>query len=163
MKNLDFTKKRFQHENLYWNYRLGGLQAALGLSQIKKLDKTILKKMNQGKIYYELLSKYSNLIELQPIEYKGIKNHYWVFGVLLKQAGIRDSVMEKLLLQGIETRPFFFPLHLQKALPSQFRDVNKKLSVSEFLGNNGLYIPMGNHVNKNTQDLIVNKLIEIIN
>ncbi len=163
MKNLDFTKKRFQHENLYWNYRLGGLQAALGLSQIKKLDKTILKKMNQGKIYYELLSKYSNLIELQPIEYKGIKNHYWVFGVLLKQAGIRDSVMEKLLLQGIETRPFFFPLHLQKALPSQFRDENKKLSVCEFLGNNGLYIPMGNHVNKNTQDLIVNNLIEIIN
>ena len=30
--------------------------------KLKKLDKTILKKMNQGKIYYELLSKYSNLI-----------------------------------------------------------------------------------------------------
>ena len=56
--------------------------------------------MNQGKIYYELLSKYSNLIELQPIEYKGIKNHYWVLELLLKQAGIRDSVMEKLLCKA---------------------------------------------------------------
>tara|TARA_X000000950_G_scaffold180425_1_gene218839 strand:+ start:2250 stop:3383 length:1134 start_codon:yes stop_codon:yes gene_type:complete len=163
MKNLDFTKKRFQHDNLYWNYRLGGLQAALGLSQIKKLDKTILKKMNQGKVYYELLSKYSNLIELQPLEYRGIKNHYWVFGVLLRKAGIRDSVIEKLLLEGIETRPFFFPLHLQNALPPEYRDENKELGVSEFLGNNGLYLPMGNHINKNKQHLIVNKLIEIIN
>ena len=30
MRNLDFkSKTRFQHDNLYWNYRLGGLQAAL--------------------------------------------------------------------------------------------------------------------------------------
>ena len=163
MKNLDFTKKRFQHENLYWNYRLGGLQAALGLSQIKKIDKTIKKKMNQGKIYHELLSKYTNLIELQPLEYKGIKNHYWVFGVLLKQPGIRDHVMEKLLSQGIESINLFFPLHLQNALPSEFRDINRELGVSEFLGNNGLYIPMGTHVNKSIKNLIVNKLIEIIN
>jgi len=163
MKNLDFSRKRFQHENLYWNYRLGGLQAALGLSQIKKLDKTILKKMNQGKVYYELLNKYSDLIQLQPLEYKGIKNHYWVFGVWLKKKGIRDKVMEKLLLQGIETRPFFYPLHLQKALPSKFKNKNNDLSVSESLGNNGLYLPMGSHINKSKQAMIVEKFIEIIN
>ncbi len=163
MKNLDFSRKRFQHENLYWNYRLGGLQAALGLSQIKKLDKTILKKMNQGKVYYELLNKYSDLIQLQPLEYKGIKNHYWVFGVWLKKKGIRDKVMEKLLLQGIETRPFFYPLHLQKALPSKFKNKNNGLSVSESLGNNGLYLPMGSHINKSKQAMIVEKFIEIIN
>lgn len=163
MKNLDFSKKRFQHENLYWNYRLGGLQAALGLSQIKKLDKTILKKINQGKEYYKLLSKYNDLIQLQPLEYKGVKNHYWVFGVLLKKNGIRDNVMKELLLHGIETRPFFFPLHLQKALPSKFKNINNDLSTSESLGKNGLYLPMGSHINKRTQSMIVKKFIEIIN
>ena len=45
MKNLDFDpKRRFQHDNLYWNYRLGGLQAALGISQTDNLEKTISKK-----------------------------------------------------------------------------------------------------------------------
>ena len=29
MRNLDFNNsKRFVHENLYWNYRMGGLQAS---------------------------------------------------------------------------------------------------------------------------------------
>ena len=38
MRNLGFNNsKRFVHDNLFWNYRLGGLQAALGISQIKNL------------------------------------------------------------------------------------------------------------------------------
>ena len=35
MRNLDFdNSRRFIHESMYWNYRVGGLQAALGYSQI---------------------------------------------------------------------------------------------------------------------------------
>ena len=41
MRNLDFTKERFKHENFYWNYRLSGLQASLGISQLKNLDNVI--------------------------------------------------------------------------------------------------------------------------
>ena len=51
MRNLDFNnKKRFVHENLYWNYRLSGLQAALGLSQIKAINSTIRRKIIQAKL-----------------------------------------------------------------------------------------------------------------
>ena len=33
MRNLDFTpEKRFQHDNFYWNYRLGGLQLPRNIS-----------------------------------------------------------------------------------------------------------------------------------
>ena len=40
MRNLDFDNyKRFIHENLYWNYRMGGLQASLARSQINNIDK----------------------------------------------------------------------------------------------------------------------------
>ena len=36
MRNLDFRSKvRFQHNNLYWNYRLSGLQAALEFRNYK--------------------------------------------------------------------------------------------------------------------------------
>ena len=49
MRNLGFVaSKRFVHENLYWNYRLGGLQSALGISQLKNLNKTIDIKIKQG-------------------------------------------------------------------------------------------------------------------
>jgi perosamine synthetase len=42
MRNLGFRpEKRFQHDEFYWNYRLGGLQASLGVSQLKNLEKNI--------------------------------------------------------------------------------------------------------------------------
>ena len=46
-ENLDFSQDRFKHKNLYWNYRLGGLQAALGNSQLNNMKKTISQKIEQ--------------------------------------------------------------------------------------------------------------------
>ena len=34
-----------------------------------------------------------------------------------KKENIRDKLIEDLLKAGIETRPFFWPLHLQPSLP----------------------------------------------
>ena len=56
MRNLDFNcSTRFQQNNLYWNYRLGGLKAALGISQSKNLKRFIENKIRQGHIYDEFL------------------------------------------------------------------------------------------------------------
>ncbi len=162
MRNLDFTsKERFKHENLYWNYRLGGLQAALGISQLTQIENQIKNKINQGKVYQNLLKEHTSLLTLPLEETRDIKNHYWVFGVLLKIENIRDNVIEDLLNRGIETRPFFWPLHLQSALPKEFK-TKEKLENSENLGSNGLYLPLGGHVSSKKQKYIVQNLIEVI-
>ena len=161
MRNLDFTNtNRFKHQNLYWNYRISGLQAALGISQISNLEKVIAKKRNQGLNYQKLLSEYTGHITLplDTIENK-LENHYWVFGVLLKDEGIRDKLINNLHEDGIETRPFFWPLHLQPALKHKMNDKVISLPNSEKLGNDGLYLPLGNHINYSVQKKIVEKLI----
>ena len=160
MRNLDFSEKRFIHENLYWNYRLSSLQAALGISQLKNIDKVIEKKVSQGGYYIEKLKKYNKLIKL-PINNKDQNNHFWVFGILLMKDNIRDIVIKDLKHNGIETRPFFWPLHLQPALPKKFKN-NVSLPVSENLGNNGFYIPIGSHLKKSDQDKIINCLVESV-
>ena len=163
MRNLDFNNKnRFKTDNLYWNYRMSGLQAALGMSQINKLDKIIKMKILQGNIYQELLSNHEEIIKLPLKEYNKTINHYWVFGVVLKINKIRDNVIGKLYQQGIETRPFFWPLHLQPSLPKEYKNQNSDLSVSENIGFNGLYLPMGSHINKKNQKEIINNLVSII-
>ncbi len=162
MRNLDFTsEKRFQHDNFYWNYRISGLQAALGKSQINDMDKTIKNKISQGNYYQELLKDQEDLIQLPLKEANGVQNNYWVFGILLKKENIREKVTEELYKNGIETRPFFWPLHLQKAL-LRGNESNDRLIVSENLGVNGFYIPMGEHVNKKTQKFIITTLINSI-
>ena len=90
------------------------------------------------------------------------KNHFWVFGVLLNKQNKRDKVMEKLLDKKIETRPFFWPLHLQPALGDMYKSKVKKLKTSENLGKNGLYIPIGTHVSKQDQEFIIDSLLSII-
>tara|TARA_B100000242_G_scaffold245232_1_gene185692 strand:+ start:631 stop:1746 length:1116 start_codon:yes stop_codon:yes gene_type:complete len=160
MRNLDFNStERFKTENLYWNYRLSGLQASLGLSQIKKMKKTIDLKIKQGNYYTELLKDYDELFQLPLKENNGSLNHYWVYGVVLKKENIRDNLMEDLFKAGIETRPFFWPLHLQPSLPKIFSKLNNELPNSEYIGKNGLYIPLGSHVSKKMQKKIVQQLI----
>jgi perosamine synthetase len=155
MINLDFNnQERFKHNNLYWNYRLTGLQAALGISQLKRIDKTIKMKIIQGNRYLDLLKKYNVNVQVPLKENKYSKNHFWVFGVVLNNKNIRDLVITKLEENHIETRPFFWPLHLQPALIKNIKQ-NKVLVNTEFIAKNGLYLPLGSKINKRTQKKIV--------
>lgn len=157
MINLDFTEpNRFNHENFYWNYRLSGLQASLGISQIKSLNKTIKHKQFQGKYYDFLLSELVERDKIQiPIQnYKYVENNYWVYGILLRDGSSRSKIREYLYKNNVETRDFFWPLHLQNAFLKK-NNSEKKFINSEFLGKNGFYIPTGKHINKNKQKFIV--------
>ena len=91
MRNLDFkSKTRFQHDNLYWNYRLGGLQAALGISQSKNLKRVIENKIRQGYIYDEFLSEVNQIIlplkntKTSKIDQKQIKTAYGILKFITK-------------------------------------------------------------------------------
>tara|TARA_X000000368_G_scaffold409605_1_gene391814 strand:- start:12007 stop:13113 length:1107 start_codon:yes stop_codon:yes gene_type:complete len=161
MRNLDFSQERFKHQNLFWNYRLSGIQASLGLSQIRNLDMVINKKIDQGNYYQELLCDSEDLFQLPLKEHNNSLNHYWVFGVLLRKKNIRDKVANDLFKSGIETRPFFWPLHLQPLIDKN-QDSDIDLPVSENLGRNGLYIPIGQHLNNKKQKYISEKLKEIV-
>jgi len=161
MRNLDFSvSNRFKVENFYWNYRIGGLQSALGYSQIKNgtYKKIIRKKQKQGKNYNFFLKNSEQYFYLPKIESKGVKNNYWVYGLVLKKPGIRDQLLKLMLDDNIECRPFFWPLNNQPAYKKMYKQ-GFNLKNSEYLGLNGFYIPLGSHINKKKQLFIVNKLL----
>lgn len=162
MRNLDFnSNKRFYHEQMYWNYRLSGLQAALGLSQLSNLSNTIIDKQRQAANYDKLFQDSLDCVQLPLKRHKNIENHYWVYGILLKNKFNRDDLISKLLSNGIETRPFFWPLHLQPFL-QKFESSIDELSVSERISKEGLYLPLGKSLKKSQQEFIVNSILKII-
>lgn len=69
--------------------------------------------------------------------------------------------METLRKDGIETRPFFWSLHEQpvylKNFPRKFENKN-----SEYLARNGLYLPLGTHIDTKNQEFIVKKLLNTL-
>tara|TARA_X000000950_G_scaffold289409_1_gene413024 strand:+ start:2156 stop:3271 length:1116 start_codon:yes stop_codon:yes gene_type:complete len=160
-RNLDFTNEdRFNHSNLYWNYRLGGIQAAIGISQINKLQKTINFKHQQGEIYQKLFSDLTDYLQMPLKTHDGVENDYWVFGLVIKKNNNRQKLVNFLSENNIQTRPFFWPLHKQKYFKESSSMKSVNLPVSEDLGKNGFYIPMGRHVSKKDQIFIKNKIDE---
>ena len=164
LRNICFnSKRRFLHYDLGWNYRFTNLQSAIGLAQLEKLNRFIIKKRNIGKIYNKELSKIK--IFNTPLDKKEYaKNIYWVDGLVLKKnspIGL-NTLMKKLEQYGIETRNFFWPLHQQPILKKMGFFKNTKLPVAEHLGKNGLYLPTGLSITSLQQKYVINKIKKII-
>ena len=164
LRNICFnSKRRFVHYDLGWNYRFTNLQSAIGLAQLEKLNRFIIKKRNIGKIYNKELSKIK--IFNTPLDQKEYaKNIYWVYGLVLKKGSpiALNTLMKKLKQYGIETRNFFWPLHKQPVLKKMGFFKNMKLPVAEHLGKNGLYLPSGLSITSLQQKYVINKIKKII-
>jgi perosamine synthetase len=160
LKNLCFGKiNRFNHEDIGWNYRLTNIQAALGLSQLQDIKKTVKKKMEIGNHYYQGLSLNKN-IQILPPTNTYAKNIYWVVGILIKNRKMKASTLaKKLLAKGIGTRAFFWPMH-EQIIFKKMKLFNKtKFPNSSYLARYGLYLPSYLQLKKKN----IERIISIIN
>jgi len=142
LRNLCFgEKKRFNHSDIGWNYRMTNLQAAMGLTQLKNINKIIKRKIEIGKLYYRLLSNNKNFFIQKPVINKN-NNIYWIVGILILNKKFKlDIVRKKLLKKNIQTREFFYPMNKQKILKKFIKRDNDTFPNSEFLSKNGFYLP----------------------
>lgn len=158
-RNLCFKENRFVHEDLGWNFRMSNLQGAVGLAQFEQLEKFITKKKSIGKLYQELLKNIPALLPIESTPYAD--NHYWVFSIVLNDEVKFDAkyAMKILHDNGIGTRPFFYPMHIQPIIKKLALndDINRK--TSEKIYQRGFYIPTGLGITQE-QQLIVAKRVE---
>jgi len=146
-------QKRYWHEIIGFNYRMTNLQAAIGLAQLSKIDHYILKKRENAKLYNNYLKTIDGLV--LPPEMPWAKNVFWMYSVLIKQRfGItRDKVLEKLSEQGIDNRPFFYPI---TAMPPYVE--NDSFPVAQALSVEGLNLPSSVKLSESNIKLISNVL-----
>jgi len=129
--------RRYWHPVLGFNYRLTNLQAALGVAQLEKLDDILGAKRRIAERYAAGLRGVPG-ITLPPDE-PWAESVYWLYSILVDPAEFgldRDAVMGALDAAGIETRPFFTPLHRQ---PLYATDAS--LPVAERLAERGVSLP----------------------
>ena len=137
--------KRFLHTELGFNYRMTNLQAALGIAQLKKIERHIQKKRWMAREYGRGLEGLSGLT--LPGEKPWAKNVYWMYGLLVEaEFGLtRDQLMVFLKEKGVDTRSFFIPMHLQPVFSSGRLKAKTSgpFPVSEKIAQKGLYLPSG--------------------
>ena len=164
LRNLNFGKiNRYNHTDLSWNYRFTNIQAALGLSQLKRIKNIVKRKREIGKFYYNHF-KENKYMQIQPYKLKYATNIYWVFGIVLKNKfkNRKTEILKKLLNKGIDTRSFFWPMHKQTIFKKMGLFKKESYPVAENLAKNGFYLPSGLGLSNKQLEYIVritNKII----
>jgi perosamine synthetase len=159
LRNLGFGKPRFYHAVPAYNFRMTGMQAALGLAQLAKIDRFIAEKRGLAHSYNGLLE---GLPGLQlPTEINSAFNVYWMYALVVDPkifGRTRDELAGILLENGIDTRTFFCPMNMQPFLREQpgFRD--SACPVAERIWSDGLYLPSTNRLDQAS----VERVCEII-
>jgi perosamine synthetase len=106
--------KKYWHELVGFNYRMTNVQAAIGCAQLERIDEFVKKKRFIAESYNSFLSCEEGFV--LPPEESWAKCGYWLYTVLIENDSIsRDELIDKLLINGIETRPMFYPLHQMPA------------------------------------------------
>lgn len=142
--NLCFRQeRRFLHTELGNNYRLTNIQAAIGCSQVERIEQIVNRKREIGHLYSSLL-KDVDFLQL-PYEEKWAKNNYWMYGIVVDEKTKMDAweFAKKLEMEGIQTRPFFLGMHEQPVFHGMNLFLDERYPVAERIARQGLYLPSG--------------------
>jgi perosamine synthetase len=107
LRDHGMTKNsRYKYDVIGYNYRMTNPQAAIGLAQLEEIGH-LLETRDKIRSWYEAELENVDGIILRNSKEK-IKPVTWLFTCLIKN---RDSIIEKLCKNTVETRPMFYPLH----------------------------------------------------
>ena len=106
------TERRYWHLEAGFNYRLTNLQAALGVAQMERVDSILARKRALAERYDAALAGIAGLT--RPPRAAGADPIFWLYTIMLSsESGLtRDDLAQRLLLNGIDTRPTFYPVHV---------------------------------------------------
>ncbi len=147
--------RRYWHDVIGFNYRMTNLQAAVGVAQLGKLDQFIEKKRTIARWYQDGLGELASkgLISLHP-EMSWAMGTYWMYSILTEEAFVsREELAQTLAQVGVETRPFFHPIH---TLPPYSDGTN--LPVCEQLSAKGISLPSGVSLTRADVEMITGQI-----
>jgi perosamine synthetase len=124
----------FVHDSLGMNFRVTDLQCAVGNAQLRKLPSIVATKQANHDRYAANLAGIPGLrwLQVQP----GSDHVPFRFALVSDR---KDELVAALEQVGVQTRGFFYPLHLQPALRQY---ANRPLPVAEDLYRTGVCLPV---------------------
>jgi len=152
-------KEPYYHTDVGFNYRMTNLQAAIGVAQLTKINQFIEKKKQIANWYKEGLEYLAEqgMLTLHP-EMPWAKCVYWMYSILVrdKLEINRDNLIRFLAKRGIETRPFFYPMHI---LPP-YKTCKGTFRVAESISSEGLNLPSSPTLEESQIEYIIEVVID---
>ncbi len=108
-----------QHTHLGYNYRLDEMSAALGVTQMQRLDELVARRTQVADWYNQRISEIPG-VEAPTIARYTTRVSWFVYVVRFNQGLDRDIIAKRLGELGIPARPYFLPIHLQPYMKERF-------------------------------------------
>ena len=145
-----FGREKNQFVNDGTNYKLSDIQSAVGIGQIKKIEKIIRKRRYLAKRYAELLDSIDN-IEVQKEATKA-RHTFQSFTCIINREGYRNKIIKKLAENNIESQIGTYALHCLPRFKKYAR--NDSLENSRFLYENTISLPLHEEITGTDQEII---------
>lgn len=153
----------YEMHSLGYNYRMPDINAALGLSQLSKLDAFVARRR-------EIAARYESAFEaanvVRPLGVREWANPAWhLFVVRIDFAAVgqtRTEVMQELREQGIGTQVHYIPVHLQPFYRRHFNTALGQCPVAETAYVELLSLPMYPAMTDDEVDTVINAVSKTV-
>lgn len=130
-------KQRYWFPIVGYNYRMTNIEAAIGLAQLENIGKLTAKRRIIAQWYNKYLKGLNNIT--LPVEKSYGVHSYWMYSILVEESFCvdRDELIRILAKKGIETRPFFYPMHEMPV----YNEKSARLENAESIAAKGINLP----------------------
>jgi len=128
------NNREYWHDVIGYNYRMTNICAAIGLAQLEQADVLLEKKRLIAGWY---MAEMENLPVRVHNEHGEVRHSFWMVSILVEKPEQREALRGVLASAGIETRPFFYPVH---TMPMYVQN-NQQLPIAEDLALRGINLP----------------------
>ncbi|HYE10128.1 MAG TPA: DegT/DnrJ/EryC1/StrS family aminotransferase [Patescibacteria group bacterium] len=134
------TGRWLHHDRMGYNYRLSELHSALGVSQLSRMDEIMKKREQVAGFYYKHLKDIDGITP-PWIHPKVTKMSWFVYTITFDERIDRNKAMDMLNDEGIDSKPYFTPIHLQPYMRRMFGFKEGDFPVTERVGNSTIALP----------------------
>ncbi|CAK0742682.1 GDP-perosamine synthase [Gammaproteobacteria bacterium] len=150
--------RRYWHTEVGYNYRITNLQAALGCSQLQRIDQILRSKREVFTSYYSQLASLPGISLNRCALWAN--SVYWMVNVEHQEwnEASRDNIMAQLKQFGVDSRPYFYPI---SDLP-MYQDTSVATPIAHSISKRGINLPSSPTLLKSDIDRVCNALRKII-
>jgi dTDP-4-amino-4,6-dideoxygalactose transaminase len=155
------TGETFAHERIGYNYRLDELSAAVGVAQLRKLDRILALRSEVASRYNALLEDVEG-VRLLCRDDDFYRRSWFVYVVFVDPPADRATVMARLAAEGVASKPYLPAIHLQAAYRDRFGYTEGMFPVAEAAGAQGLALPFHTGLSAGDQERVVAALTQAL-
>lgn len=166
-KNMCFSvngPRDYSHDNIGFNYRMSNLHAAIGLAQTEKAEFLKNKRIEHHQMYKNYLENCPGVIFQKDEDYS--LNVCWMNAIVIDRdlyGYSKDELVAHLNENGVDTRMLFKGMHRQKCLKEYGCDCSGEFDVTDWLSQNGFYLPSGSDLKQEDIEYISKIIIHFRN